>query len=53
VSLKSFYLSTSIGPKMNGYGWEVVSPSINSAYICEMSKTEAQRMKIEDRDFCK
>ncbi|XP_045162637.2 contactin-like [Mercenaria mercenaria] len=39
------------GPRMDGYGWEIVSPSINSAYICEMSKIEAQGRRIEDRDF--
>ncbi|KAL4221262.1 ATP-dependent RNA helicase ddx25 [Mactra antiquata] len=39
------------GPQMDGYGWEVVSPSIKSAFICEMSRTDAQEMKIESRDF--
>ena len=38
---------------MNGYGWDIVSPSINSAYICEMSRTDAQERTIENRDFCK
>lgn len=45
-----FYL---LGPRMDGYGWDVVSPSINSAYICEMSRTNAQERKIENRDFGK
>lgn len=39
------------GLLMNGYGWDVVSPSFVSGFICEMSRSEAQARQIENRDF--
>ncbi|KAL4221759.1 Contactin-3 [Mactra antiquata] len=39
------------GKSIQGYGWKIVSPSIPSAYICEMLLSNVLAIRIENRDF--
>ena len=42
-----------VGQQLSDYGWDVVSASVPSNYICEISKTDAKARLLVVRDFSK
>lgn len=47
------FLFFTVGSTAITYKWELVSDSIPSGYICEISKEDAQARLIDIRDFSK